>query len=104
MRKVINFTHATLDGYIDEPYLWSFPYSNKEVQAYLFDMHLAADALLLGRISYEGMAQSWPSMGGNPKGGGEPLFRAASAGKVDLLDTKVFATGAVIHAYGPSAP
>jgi dihydrofolate reductase len=181
VRKIITFTHSTLDGYIDEPQRWSFEYSNEELLEYLLNMHLAVDALLLGRISYDGMAASWPNMGGNPfadhvnsitkyvvasqpvdtsawaptvvingpdlleevrrlkqteggdiliwgsgrlsdalasdglldeyrictspviLGGGEPLFRAASAGKVDLLDTKVFATGAVIHAYGPSA-
>jgi hypothetical protein len=39
------------------------------------------------------------------KGGGEPLFRPASTGTVELLDTKIFATGAVVHAYRPtSAP
>ena len=26
MRKVISFTHATLDGYIDDPHEWSFQY------------------------------------------------------------------------------
>jgi hypothetical protein len=39
------------------------------------------------------------------KGGGEPLFRPASTSTVELLDTKIFATGAVVHAYRPtSAP
>lgn len=37
------------------------------------------------------------------KGGGEPLFRPASTGTVELLDTKVFATGAVVHTYGLAA-
>ncbi|MGH3802975.1 MAG: dihydrofolate reductase family protein, partial [Pseudonocardiaceae bacterium] len=68
MRKIISFTHATLDGYIDDPHKWSFQYSNEEMQDYLLKMHLAAGALLLGRITYEGMAQSWPTMGGNPFG------------------------------------
>ena len=35
------------------------------------------------------------------KGGGEPLFRPGSTGTVELLDTKIFATGAVVHAYRP---
>lgn len=34
------------------------------------------------------------------KGGGEPLFRPASAATLELVDTRTFATGAVIHAYG----
>ena len=37
------------------------------------------------------------------KGGGEPLFRPASTGTVELLDTKTFATGAVVHAYRPAS-
>ena len=37
------------------------------------------------------------------KGGGEPLFRPASAGTVELLDTKILATGAVVHAYRPAS-
>jgi dihydrofolate reductase len=36
------------------------------------------------------------------KGGGEPLFRPASTGTVELLDTKIFATGAIVH--GPQRP
>jgi RibD C-terminal domain len=38
------------------------------------------------------------------KGTGEPLFRPASAGTVELLDTKTFTSGAVIHAYPHSKP
>ena len=38
------------------------------------------------------------------KGGGEPLFRPASTGTVELLDTKILATGAVIHAYARPRP
>jgi dihydrofolate reductase len=149
VRKVISFTHATLDGYIDAPHEWAFQYSDEELQGYLFEMTLAADALLLGRITFDGMAQAWPTRGGDPfadhvnaitkyvvatqpvdamawdptvvvagpdlldeyrictspviKGGGEPLFRAASTGTVELLHTKIFATGAVVHAYRPTS-
>jgi dihydrofolate reductase len=66
LRKIISFTHATLDGYIDDPHEWSFQYSDEELQEYGLKMTLAADALLLGRITYEGMAQAWPTRGGNP--------------------------------------
>lgn len=66
MRKIISFTHATLDGYIDAPHEWSLQYANEEFQDYGLKMTLAADALLLGRITYEGMAQAWPTRSGNP--------------------------------------
>ncbi len=62
MRKIINFTHATLDGYIDNPHEWSFQYVNDEWLEHGLAMHLAADALLLGRVTYEGMATAWPNM------------------------------------------
>ena len=61
MRKIFTYTHATLDGYIDDPHEWWFPYSNDEVQSYVLEMHLAADALLFGRVTYEGMAEAWPT-------------------------------------------
>jgi hypothetical protein len=30
-----------------------------------------ADALLLGRITYEGMSQAWPAMGNDPATGSD---------------------------------
>jgi dihydrofolate reductase len=62
MRKIIAQTHTTLDGYIDNPHLWSMPYSNEESQAYSMDLMLGSDTLLLGRVTYMGMAQAWPGM------------------------------------------
>jgi dihydrofolate reductase len=66
MRKIVNSTYATLDGFIDDPQDWSMPYTDQEALAYALEMTTAADALLLGRTTYEGMAQAWPQMGGNP--------------------------------------
>ncbi|WP_436762891.1 dihydrofolate reductase family protein [Streptosporangium sp. V21-05] len=60
MRKVIAKTHTTLDGFIDNPHLWSMPYANEEVQKYSMNLVLGSDTLLLGRVTYEGMAQAWP--------------------------------------------
>ncbi|WP_330230427.1 dihydrofolate reductase family protein [Nocardia sp. NBC_00508] len=179
MRKIIASTHSTLDGYIDNPHEWSMSYADEEAQKLAFDMTLGADALLLGRVTYEGMAQAWPSMGGNPyadhvnavtkyvvasepvdttawgpaeviggdeliatvtelknrdgrdiliwgtgrltdalsaaglldeyrisivpviKGGGQPLFRPASAATLELADSTTFGTGAVALTYRP---
>jgi dihydrofolate reductase len=66
MRKIIASTYATLDGFIDDPHLWSLKYGNEESQAYAFNLLMGSDALLLGRVTYDGMAQAWPTMGGNP--------------------------------------
>ncbi|MFB4300518.1 dihydrofolate reductase family protein [Actinomadura sp. NTSP31] len=66
MRKLIASTYATLDGFIDNPHEWSLQYNEEKAQTHAFTMTTAADALLLGRVTYEGMAQAWPNMGGNP--------------------------------------
>ncbi|GII60650.1 pyrimidine reductase [Sphaerisporangium krabiense] len=68
MRKIIVSTFATLDGFIDDPHLWSLRYADEESGKYGLDLALSADALLLGRVTWEGMAQAWPGMGGNPYG------------------------------------
>jgi dihydrofolate reductase len=66
MRRIIASTYTTLDGFIDNPHEWALPYNDEAAQRYAMDLALGADALLLGRVTYEGMAQAWPHMGGNP--------------------------------------
>lgn len=66
MRKIIASTYTTLDGFIDDPHEWSLGYNSEDAMAYAFAMTTGCDALLLGRVTYEGMAQAWPNMGGNP--------------------------------------
>ncbi|WP_285707661.1 dihydrofolate reductase family protein [Microtetraspora sp. NBRC 16547] len=66
MRKIIASTYSTLDGFIDNPHLWSMQYNSEDALAYAFTLTTGCDALLLGRVTYEGMAQAWPNMGGNP--------------------------------------
>ncbi|GAA2113732.1 dihydrofolate reductase family protein [Actinomadura alba] len=66
MRKIIASTYATLDGYIDNPHLWMMQYGTEEAQKYSFDLLMGSDAVLMGRVTYEGMAQAWPERGGDP--------------------------------------
>ncbi|MFC7623962.1 dihydrofolate reductase family protein [Microlunatus sp. GCM10028923] len=66
MRRIIASTYTTLDGFIDNPHEWSLQYHDQTAQQYALDLTLGAGALLLGRVTYEGMAQAWPTMGGNP--------------------------------------
>jgi len=54
----------TLDGFIDEPGKWSFPFWCEEAAQFKSRELFAADALLLGRITYEGFAAAWPTMAG----------------------------------------
>jgi dihydrofolate reductase len=62
MRKVIVSVFATLDGVQENPHEWSLEYSTAEYEAYARDQLFAADALLMGRVTYQGFADSWPSM------------------------------------------
>ncbi|SCL46528.1 Dihydrofolate reductase [Micromonospora citrea] len=61
-RKVIASTYVSLDGVIANPHLWMMSYMNEEGQRYALEQLFASDALLLGRTTYEGFAQAWPSM------------------------------------------
>lgn len=60
MRKIIVTEFITLDGVIESPHLWSFPYGNEEIAKFKHDELFATDALLLGRVTYEGFAAAWP--------------------------------------------
>lgn len=62
MRKVIVSELVTLDGVIEAPHLWSFQFESEEQPRYKFDELFASDALLLGRVTYQGFAAAWPTM------------------------------------------
>jgi dihydrofolate reductase len=51
----------SLDGVTENP-AWTFPYWNEEVAAFKEEEKNSSDALLLGRVTYEGFAASWPKM------------------------------------------
>ncbi len=61
-RKVVASTYVTLDGYYDEPGEWSFPFWSDEAGQFKAQELAQTDALLLGRISYEGFSKAWPNM------------------------------------------
>lgn len=64
-RKVILSEFLTLDGVIEAPHEWSFPYWSDEIAAFKNDELFSAGALLLGRVTYEGFAAAWPSRSGD---------------------------------------
>lgn len=61
MRKLINSTYLTLDGVIENP-AWTAPYFAEEAAELAGELTTGADALLMGRVTYEGFAQAWPAM------------------------------------------
>ena len=61
MGKIVAVEYTTLDGVFEEP-AWSGPYFNDELGSWQFRNLAEADALLLGRKTYEGFKASWPQM------------------------------------------
>jgi dihydrofolate reductase len=60
MRDVVVSSYVTLDGVFEEP-AWSAPYWSDQAQLFARDQLWESDALLLGRKTYEGFAQFWPT-------------------------------------------
>ena len=61
MCKVVAAEYLTLDGVMESP-AWTAPYFNDELGEFQSELMQAADALLLGRVTYEAFAGAWPHM------------------------------------------
>jgi len=74
MRKIIESTVVSLDGVIDdtypstvsraEPQNWCQPYWDEDHANYSGKIMAGADAMLLGRVTYEGFAEAWSTRDG----------------------------------------
>jgi dihydrofolate reductase len=60
MRKIIANLFISLDGVVEEPGDWHFPYFNDEMGAAVDAVLGTADTLLLGRKTYDDHAGAWP--------------------------------------------
>src|SRR5579875_3311114 len=61
MRKIVAGLFISLDGVVEAPNTWHFPYFNEEMGAVVAAQMEAADTLLLGRRTYEEFAGFWPN-------------------------------------------
>lgn len=61
MRKLVVTEFLTLDGVMEGPDTWPGQYWTDGITRFKFDELFGSDAMLLGRITYEGFAQAWPS-------------------------------------------
>jgi dihydrofolate reductase len=64
MRRIINSTYVSLDGLIEHLERWHFEYRDDATNKFDWDQLAASDALLMGRRTYEGFAEAWPSQTG----------------------------------------
>ena len=69
MRKIVVSEFVSLDGVMEDPGGaehfehggWTMPYWDDGIGKVKFDELFASDALLLGRVTYQGFAAAWPS-------------------------------------------
>ncbi len=61
MRKIVAGLFISLDGVVEAPETWHFPYFDDEMGAAVAAQMAAADTLLLGRHTYEEFAAFWPN-------------------------------------------
>ncbi len=60
MRKVIAWELVSLDGVMEAPEKWSFQFHNDEMVEAQGAAMAEADAMLLGRVTYQELASYWP--------------------------------------------
>jgi len=77
MGRLVVSEFVTIDGVFEDPGGgeafehggWAFRFERGEAgDRFKFDELMAADAQLLGRVTYEGFAAAWPKMDGDPFG------------------------------------
>ena len=82
MRKIVAGLFMSLDGVVEAPETWHFPYFNDEMGQIVGDQMAASDTMLLGRRTYEEFAAFWPSQGDDvPLASGDQ--RRPKAGRLD---------------------
>jgi dihydrofolate reductase len=77
MRKITAGLFISLDGVVENPQDWHFPYYNDEMGAAVSAQLAAADTLLLGRKTYDSFAGAWP---GREAAGGEDAAMGKALG------------------------
>jgi dihydrofolate reductase len=60
MRKIVSNLFMSLDGVVEAPDRWSLAYWTDEIGQAVGSGMAAADAMLLGRVTYQGFAEAWP--------------------------------------------
>jgi len=61
MRKIVAGLFISLDGVVEAPETWHFPYFDDQMGAVVGELMSESDATLIGRNTYEGFAAYWPT-------------------------------------------
>jgi dihydrofolate reductase len=63
MRTITASFFMSLDGVVDAPHEWNFPYMNDEAQAAMLAGIRGVDTIVLGRVTYQEWLPVWPAQG-----------------------------------------
>ena len=101
MRKLVVTENITLDGVIDASNGWFAPSGEEDVDQSdlnraLREQAAAADAVLMGRVTFEEMLGYWPLQTNDKTG----VFETwANVGRPGLVDCRPFHSGIVLTRY-----
>src|SRR3954464_5256454 len=65
MGKITATAFITLDNVVEDPHLWSGEFQSEDTGEFNTVVLRDADAMLLGRATYDGFAAAWPSRSGD---------------------------------------
>jgi dihydrofolate reductase len=68
VRRIKSYFFISLDGVVESPDKWHFPYFDDEMGAAVGAGFATADALLMGRVLYQEWAAYWPEHADQPFG------------------------------------
>jgi dihydrofolate reductase len=77
MRKITAGLFMSVDGVVEDPQDWHFPYFNDEMGVAVDRQLGSADTVLLGRVTYDSFAGAWPD---REEAGGEDAGMAKALG------------------------
>ncbi len=77
MATIVSSLFIALDGVAEIDFAWHFPYFDENMGAAVSEDYDGADALLLGRVTYDSFAGAWPD---REAAGGEDATFAAQLG------------------------
>jgi dihydrofolate reductase len=72
MRKIVVTEFISIDGVIEDPHLWHFPFFDDGAGMFKHNELVNTGGLLLGRTTYQGFAAAWPERGRDMAGQPEP--------------------------------
>lgn len=72
MRRIFVTEFLSLDGVMQDPHEWHFPFFGDDAGQYKLEELTNTGAVLLGRTTYDGFAAAWPERGEDMAGKPEP--------------------------------